>query len=41
MGACFGDNHSQTKINLKHLIMRLKTTAPFEKAKLERKMQKD
>ncbi len=29
MGACFGDNHAQTKINLKHLVMRLKTTAPL------------
>jgi len=29
MGACFGDKNSQTKVTLKHLIMRLKTTVPL------------
>ena len=41
MGNCFGAKDSQTKITLKHFIVRLKTTAPLEKAKLERKLEKD
>ncbi len=41
MGACLGSQDSQTKITLKHLIMRLKTSIPLEKGKLERKLQKD
>ena len=41
MGGCIGSPDSQTKITLKHLIMRLKTSVPLEKGKLERKLQKD
>lgn len=41
MGTCFGTKDSQTKITLKHMIVRLKTAAPLEKAKLQKKLEKD
>lgn len=41
MGGCVGSPNSETKITLKLLVTRLKTSIPIEKSKIERKLAKD